>query len=129
MHLGVYVVANSFGEVFDFNGKCLSNPGIDLQGLVDIVSDSENPVIKGGLGDSNTTVGAVITNAVLTNQQASYIAQSANFGFASRIYPYSTGYDGDTVFAVSSNSAKCPLDELAFMARVAAETAVISIFR
>jgi L-aminopeptidase/D-esterase-like protein len=129
LKVGVYVVANSLGEVFDLNGNCLSTLNINLESLFNSVIHEDNIINIDSERSLNTTVGTAITNAALTHQQASYIAEAANFGLASRIYPYSTGFDGDTVFAVSTNEVQYPVDEVAYLARIAAEQAIMSIFK
>ena len=47
---------------------------------------------------TNTTIGAVITNAKLTKEQANKLADIAHDGYAMAIRPVHTMADGDTVF-------------------------------
>jgi L-aminopeptidase/D-esterase-like protein len=51
---------------------------------------------------SNTTIGVVATNARLTKAQATKMAQMAQDGLASAIYPTHTPVDGDTIFALAT---------------------------
>ncbi len=126
--VGVFVVVNSYGYVFDYDGSCVSNDDVEPLKDLDISSllDANPQHIE---GEYNTTIGAVLTNAKLTHEEACYVAESANFGFASRIFPYSTGLDGDTVFAVSTNKVEGNPDQIAMMARKCAEEAVLSIYK
>ena len=52
----------------------------------------------------NTTLGVVATNAKLTKDQATKIAQMAHDGLARAINPTHTPADGDTVFAVGTGA-------------------------
>ncbi len=54
---------------------------------------------------SNTTIGVVATDAVLTKAQAKRLAIAAHDGIARAIWPAHTPMDGDLVFAISSNSS------------------------
>ncbi len=47
---------------------------------------------------TNTTIGAVITNAKLTKEQANKLADIAHDGYAMAIRPVHTMADGDTVY-------------------------------
>jgi len=53
---------------------------------------------------TNTTIGLVATNAVLTKPQATKIAQMAQDGLARSIYPAHTTGDGDTVFSLATGA-------------------------
>ncbi len=69
--------------------------------------------LKGGAAATsgeNTTVAAVVTDAILTKPQAKRLAMLAQTGFARAIYPVHAPMDGDVVFA----SATCtkPVDPL-----------------
>src|ERR1700744_3800242 len=66
--------------------------------------------LKGGPAE-NTTIAAVVTDAVLTKAQAKRLAMIAQTGMARAIYPVHAPTDGDTVFA----AAPCdpPIDPVA----------------
>ena len=69
--------------------------------------------LKGGPGASsaeNTTIAAVVTDAVLTKAEAKRLAMIAQTGMARAIYPVHAPLDGDTVF-VGATCEK-PLDPL-----------------
>ena len=51
---------------------------------------------------ANTTIGCVLTNGTLTKAQAAHVADMAHDGYARAIEPVHTGFDGDTVFVMSS---------------------------
>ena len=61
----------------------------------------------------NTTLGVVATNAAFTKVQMTKIAQMTHDGYARAINPVHTMSDGDTVFALSTGTARVPADETA----------------
>lgn len=56
-------------------------------------------------GISNTTIGIVATDAILTKAQAKRLAIAAHDGIARAIYPAHTHLDGDLVFCLASGSS------------------------
>ena len=67
----------------------------------------------------NTTIGVVMTNARLTQAQATKVAQMAHDGMARAIYPSHTPWDGDTLFVLASGTAEGEPDLLRLGARAA----------
>lgn len=57
---------------------------------------------------SNTTIGVVATDALLTKAQAQKIAQMAHDGLARAIRPAHTMFDGDTIFCLATGSRPLP---------------------
>jgi L-aminopeptidase/D-esterase-like protein len=60
------------------------------------------------LSVSNTTIGVVATDAVLTKAQAQKIAQMAHDGLARAIRPAHTMFDGDTIFCLAAGPHPLP---------------------
>ncbi len=56
-------------------------------------------------GPGNTTIGAVVTDAALTREEANKLAAMAHDGLALAVRPAHTNYDGDTFFALSTCAA------------------------
>jgi L-aminopeptidase/D-esterase-like protein len=72
--------------------------------------------IKGGPAASereNTTIGVVVTDAVLTKPQAKRLAMIAHTGFARAIYPVHAPTDGDVLFAAATGAK--PIDPIVGM--------------
>lgn len=70
--------------------------------------------IKGGAAanaSENTTIAALVTDALLTKPQAKRLAMIAQTGFARAIYPVHAPTDGDIVFAAATGEK--PIDPLA----------------
>ncbi len=75
---------------------------------------------------ANTTIGAVITDALLTKAQCQRLASVAHDGIARAVRPAHTDLDGDTLFALSvGGAARAPVDVAGIaQVQVAAATAV-----
>ncbi len=59
---------------------------------------------------TNTTIGIVATDAVLSKVQATKIAQMAHDGLARAIRPSHTMFDGDTIFCLATSREELPVD-------------------
>lgn len=59
---------------------------------------------------ANTTIGAVVTNALLDKEQVNKVARMAQDGIARTVDPCHTMYDGDTVFALSLGREKADVN-------------------
>jgi L-aminopeptidase/D-esterase-like protein len=58
------------------------------------------------LAGTNTTIGVIATDAVITKLQATKLAQMAHDGLARSINPVHTMSDGDTLFALGTGRVK-----------------------
>jgi len=61
-----------------------------------------------GTPTTNTTIGLVATDAVLTKAEAKKMAQMAHDGMARAIRPSHTLFDGDTVFCLATGKKELP---------------------
>lgn len=79
--------------------------------------------IKGHAAEPATTIGAVITNAILTKPQAKRLAIMAQDGLARAIRPAHAPMDGDTIFAAATCDLPLqdPLFELTELGMLAAD--------
>ncbi|MYM20791.1 peptidase S58 family protein [Brevibacterium sp. 5221] len=59
-------------------------------------------------GPLNTTIACLVTDAALTDAQATRLAASAHAGIARAVWPSHTLFDGDTVFALALGSQPLP---------------------
>jgi L-aminopeptidase/D-esterase-like protein len=64
----------------------------------------------------NTTIGAVVTDASLTKEQANRVAAVAHDGLARAVRPAHTMYDGDTMFCMATGAAVAPYDAVEVVA-------------
>jgi L-aminopeptidase/D-esterase-like protein len=61
---------------------------------------------------ANTTIGAVLTDATLTKDQANRVATVCHDGIARAIRPSHTMYDGDTIFCLGTGEVSAPYDAI-----------------
>lgn len=93
--------AAAFERDSEFGNRGLPNP---------LPSDLARPRVKPGHSTAgmNTTIGVIITDAVLTKVEARNVAVMAHDGFARSLYPVHTPGDGDLLFVISTGAL--PLD-------------------
>ena len=109
------VAVNALGDVCDpKTGAIIAGArAADGKGFRDAMAQ-----IRAGYGvlasqgaPMNTTLGIVATNARLTKDQATKVAQMAHDGFARAINPTHTPADGDTIFALATGTLAARVEE------------------
>src|SRR5207237_7750310 len=99
-------VVNAAGDVIDpATGYRLAGARSDdgrvlLDSMAAIKSGRQPQIFSPG---SSTTIGVVATNARLTKVEATKVAEMAQDGLSRTINPVHTPFDGDMVFALSTN--------------------------
>jgi L-aminopeptidase/D-esterase-like protein len=128
--VGAIVAVNCFGDVIDHttgtiiagtrsendpegNGPFRGTPGYLME------SRGINPI------RSNTTIGVIATNAVLTKTQASKVASMAHAGYARAINPIHTMFDGDSIFCMSAGDIPADVTMIGTMAAEVMSRAVV----
>jgi L-aminopeptidase/D-esterase-like protein len=106
--VGAWVACNALGDVVDpATGQVLAGArNDDGRGLRDIrraiiAGETPRPLLAG----TNTTLGIVATDAILSKAQAHRLAQVAHDGLARAINPVHTMSDGDTMFALGTGKS------------------------
>jgi L-aminopeptidase/D-esterase-like protein len=106
--VGAIVACNALGDVVDpANGQIIAGARTaDGTALLDsrraiMAGEAPKPVLAG----TNTTIGVVATDAILTKAQAHRLAQVSHDGLARTINPVHTMSDGDTIFALGTGAA------------------------
>ena len=131
--IGIAVVAaivavNALGHVRAADGSWLAGTrGADgrvMDPLEAFAQAAAAQAASAGAPVTNTTIGAVLTNARLTKAQAAKVASVAHDAYARAIKPVHTMNDGDTVFAFASGEAEAPVDVVGVMAAEAMEQAI-----
>lgn len=84
----------------EFGGK---RPPADY--ILQTAKDTKLEVIKAA--GQSTVIGAVATNAALSQKQLKRLAIMAQDGIAMSVQPSHTPLDGDTIFALSTGDKKC----------------------
>lgn len=77
----------------------------------------------------NTVIGAVLTNAKLTKEETNKLAVSGQNGLVLSIQPSHTMFDGDTIFAVSSQKKASNINSVAAFAPLVVAQAIDNAIR
>jgi L-aminopeptidase/D-esterase-like protein len=106
--VGAIIACNAMGDVINpATGQIIAGArtldGRSLLNTRDAMLAGETP--KPVLAGTNTTIGVIATDAILTKAQAHRLAQVAHDGLARTINPVHTMSDGDTLFALGTGKA------------------------
>ncbi len=120
------VVVNSFGDIYDFKTNKQIAGIYDykeskLLNTLDIMKSSD---VNLGFDVSNTTIGVVATNAILTKPECNKISEIAHNGYARSINPVHTMLDGDTIFSMATNKVKTDINLVGILAAEAMSMAI-----
>jgi L-aminopeptidase/D-esterase-like protein len=124
------VVVNALGSVYDRGRGRLLAGTRDPQNADTILDPylAMQMMLQGNTpppaAATNTTIGCVLTNGTLTKAQATRVADMAHDGYARAIEPVHTGFDGDTVFVLSTATAETPVDLVGILAAAVMEAAI-----
>lgn len=72
----------------------------------------------------NTTIGVIVTNAILDKTECHFVAQSGHHGMARALDPSHTRFDGDALVAVASGEVVADVERVRFLAAHAVEAAI-----
>lgn len=128
LKIGAIVVLNALGDVFDWkNGKkvagLLTEDKKGFRDVMDVLTSSIEVVENKFVG--NTTLCAVLTNAVFTKAQLCKIAGLAHDGYARSIRPVHTSADGDSIYALSIGSLSADMDLVGSLAAEVTSEAIL----
>lgn len=103
--VGALVACNALGDVLDPDTAQVVAGARTAGGKK--LMDTRHALLRGEaprplLAGTNTTIGVIATDAVLTKVQATKLAQMAHDGLARSINPVHTMSDGDTLFALAT---------------------------
>lgn len=107
--VGALMVVNAAGDVIGEDGAILAGvrqppDGEGFFGAMNLLRGAAKLALPGGV-TSNTVIGVVATNALLTKEEANKVAQMAHDGLARAVRPAHTLHDGDTIFALATGTA------------------------
>ncbi len=132
--VGALVACNALGDVMDPDTAQVIAGARSKNGKALI--DTRRALLRGELptphlAGTNTTIGVIATDAILTKAQASRLATVGHDGLARSINPVHTMSDGDTLFALGTGlSGKSPgMMLLCTMAAEATARAVVRAIR
>lgn len=106
--VGALVACNALGDVVDPDTGLVIAGARSADGLR--LLDTRRALLRGEtpkpiLAGSNTTIGVIATDAVLTKMQAGRLATVGHDGLARAINPVHTLSDGDTLFALATGAS------------------------
>ena len=98
------VAVNAYGDIINpATGQVVAGVrNANGRGFADARTLLRSGAVSFDTGASNTTLGIIATNAVLTKAEATRVAQMTHDGYARAIAPVHTPVDGDTVFVLAT---------------------------
>ncbi|MUV39835.1 D-stereospecific aminopeptidase [Lentibacillus sp. JNUCC-1] len=128
LEIGAVVAVNAFGDIMDpATGEILAGAyDHDKKIFMNSAEQLKQQILNGETNpfSGNTTIGSIVTNAVLTKAEANKLASVGHNGIARMIQPAHTLSDGDTLFALSTNEIDVDLNGLATLAVEVVERAI-----
>lgn len=122
LKIGAIIVVNALGDIFE-DGKKIA--GLLSEDKNDFSSSEEELYgIQSSLWNTNTTIGAVITNGLFNKTELTKIASMAHNGYARAINPVNTMADGDSIYALSVGDVKADINAAGTMAAYVTEKAI-----
>ncbi len=132
LHISALMVVNAFGDVIDGSGKVLAGARneagtintqryINEQGA-NYLNSRDNDPLRIGL---NTTIGVVMTNALLNKAEVNKVAQMAQAGIARSINPCWTNNDGDIIVSVASGVVEADFNLVGMIAANLVSEAIV----
>lgn len=119
LKVGAVVAVNALGDVFDPETH-LPVAGLLNEEKTALVSTSAAikamAEVRFNAFQGNTTLGCIVTNAVLTKAQAKKVAMMAHNGYARAICPVHTSADGDTIFTMATGVVQAQIDAVGVIA-------------
>ncbi|MEN6522094.1 MAG: P1 family peptidase [Anaerolineaceae bacterium] len=137
--IGAIVAVNAFGDVIDpSSGDILAGARpvqkgpLQLGGkekfanTLDVLRSFTGQTIMKFASSQNTTIGAIVTNARLTKEEANKVAQMGQNGLALTINPAHTMMDGDTLFTMATGKRKADVNIIGAFAPMVVAQAIIN---
>lgn len=118
------VAVNAIGGIWDYTtGQIVAGPRRPGGGFDDSVAMLLHAQTNSPAGPVNTTIGLVATDALVSKEDANYLARLSHDGLAMVIRPCHTIRDGDTMFAMATGQNQSPADLTALGAAAVEATA------
>lgn len=126
LKLGAVVIVNALGDIYDYrNGKKIAGA---LDENRKNFSDTEEAMLlmqEKLTSGTNTTIGAVVTNGDLSQQDLCKVAAMTRSAYARCISPVGTMADGDTMYALSTGNVKTDVNTAGVLACKAVGEAIV----
>lgn len=120
--IGAIVAVNAFGTIYE-GVTPIAGPHKEshILSTEELMIDGMEASFRG-----NTTIGCILTNAVLTKSQANKLASMTHDGYARAIRPVHSMVDGDTVFVMATGDEHFDFNLLGALATMVMEKAIHS---
>lgn len=139
--VGTMMVVNAFGDVYEkdsqkiiagaktlHKGPLKIGTGQTFANTMETMKSFMGKTVLNIASKQNTVIGVVVTNALLSKEEANKVAQMAQDGLARTIRPTHTMYDGDTIFVMATGKQKADVNLIgAFAAEVVADAIVNAV--
>lgn len=125
IRVGAIVVVNALGDIFDVDtGRQIAGlrtedgRGLRLteEQMYAGIETARNPFSANKTTATNTTIGAIVTNAAFSKAELTRVASMAHNGFARAIRPVHTTADGDSIYACSVGHEQADLNAVGTLA-------------
>ena len=128
--VGALIACNALGDVIDPDTAQVMAGARTDDGRA--LRDTRRALLRGQppqplLAGTNTTIGVVATDAILTKAQAHRLAIAAHDGLARSINPVHTMSDGDTLFSLGTGRAGKSLGMMVLATMAAEATALATV--
>jgi L-aminopeptidase/D-esterase-like protein len=137
--VGALVAVNAYGDVWDQAANAIlagcRQPEADPPAFADALRVMRERVKEPPTGfgrspapqaEGHTVIGVVASNAQLTKEETNKVAQMAHDGLARVIRPAHTMFDGDTIFALSTEGVAVDVNIIGAYAAEVMARAIIS---
>lgn len=132
LQVGAILVVNAIGDVIDEHNNIIA--GMRILGSHEF-ADTRRVMLEEygvtptlfsqrGVGTTNTTIGAVITNGKFNKSQLKKIAALASNGIVRSIRPVNTTADGDSLYALSVGDVSAEISTTGTIAAYVVEQAI-----
>ena len=108
LKVGACVIVNAFGDIYDYKtGKKVAGLlNEERSGFLDLEDELYALQNKAHIEKTNTTIGAIVTNAHLAQAELCKVAKMTRSALGQCIRPVGTTGDGDTVYAISTGNVQ-----------------------
>lgn len=124
--VGALVAVNALGDVCGPDGKPIAgllNP--EKTACVSTVEAMLSSLEMASFANTNTTIGAIVTNVKLPKVLLTKVAGMAHNGYARAIRPVHTMADGDSIYALSTGDVPGDVNVVGTMAAYVMERAIV----
>lgn len=137
--IGALMVVNALGDIVDPHSRSIIAGARTIKKTIIKIGESDIfantlSVMGSYIGQKslsfsakqNTVIGAVLTNAKLSKDETNKLAQAGQNGLVLSIQPSHTMFDGDTMFAVSSQKKSTNINSVAAFAPIVVAQAIVN---